>query len=96
MKIRFSRFRTFLLTLTLGFAAVSVWTRLAAYLEEVPVDAPKVESEAPIMIRVCREPGSAKEYRENGYQYFSKEKSVNCTTGGGGGAGGGFTYDERY
>lgn len=95
MKIRFSRFRTFLLTLTLGFAAVSVWTRLAAYLEEVPVDVPKIQSDSPIMIRVCREPGSENEYFEGGQVYFGKEKAVNCNLKGGG-AGGGFTYDERY
>ena len=88
MKIRFSRFRTFLLTLTLGFAAISVWTRLSAYLEEIPVDLPKVESAAPIMIRLCREPGSGTEYFENGQIYFGKEKAMNCNLGGGGGAGG--------
>jgi hypothetical protein len=85
MKIRFSRFRTFLLTLTFGFAVISVWSRVSAYLEEIPVDIPTVESETPITVRVCREPGSIKEYRENGYQYFSKDKAMLCTLSSGGG-----------
>ena len=89
MNIRFSRFRTFLLTLTLGFAAISIHARLSGYLEDVPVDVPKVRTDAPIMVRLCREPGSRKEYHDNGHLYFSKEKAVNCNLGGGGGAGGG-------
>jgi len=87
MKIRFSRFRTFLLTLTFGFAAISVWGRLSAYFEEIPVDLPTVESGTPIMIRLCREPGSINEYYEKGHLYFSKEKAVRCNQGGGGGSG---------
>jgi hypothetical protein len=95
MEIRFSRFRTFLLTLSLGFAAVSIWVRLSEYFEEIPVDLPTVESETPILIRLCPERDARQGYYEKGHIYFSKEKAINCTPGGGG-AGGGFTYDERY
>ena len=85
MKIRFSRFRTFVLTLTFGFAAVCIGNRLSDYFNEVPVDVPMVESETPIMIRLCPEWESGKEYFDEGQIYFSKEKAMNCTSGGGGG-----------
>ena len=90
MKIRFSRFRTFLFTFLLGSAVV-------AHVDDVPVMVPEAESDSPIIIRLCpkvhvREECdgswnlySEKGYQENGYLYFSKEKAMNCTIGGGGG-----------
>lgn len=84
MKIRYSRFRILLLTFTFGLAVVSIYARLSGYLDEVPVDVPKVQSDTPIIIRLCPEYGR-KSYQENGYKYFSKEKAVNCSAGGGGG-----------
>lgn len=74
-----------MLTVTFGFAAVSIWARLCGYLDEIPVDLPTVESETPIMIRLCPEWESGKEYFDDGQIYFSKEKAMNCTPGGGGG-----------
>jgi hypothetical protein len=83
MKIRFSRFRTLLLTFTLGLAIVSIYVRLSENLEEIPVNVPKVESDTPIIIRLCPEIMSNgqrnKVYQENGYIYFNKEKAINCT-----------------
>ena len=84
MKIRYSRFRILLFTFSLGLAIVSIYARLSGYLEEISVDMPKVQSDTPIIIRLCPEQGK-KSYQENGYTYFSKEKTVNCTQGGGGG-----------
>ncbi len=92
MKIRYSRFRTLLLTFTLGLAVVSIYTRLSGYSEEIPVNLPKVESDSPIIIRLCPEIIIGKKgnkfYQEDGKIYFSKEKAVNCSKGGGGGSGG--------
>lgn len=88
MKIRYSRFRTLLLTFALGVAIVSIYARLSEHLEEIPVNLPKVESDTPIIIRLCPELFTNgkrnKVYEENGLRYFSKEKAVNCTPGGGG------------
>ena len=84
MKIRYSKFRTFLLAFAFGLAIVSIYARVAGYLEEAPVDLPEVQSDSPIIIRVCPEFGQ-KSYQENGYRYFSKEKAVNCSVGGGAG-----------
>ena len=87
--MRYSRFRTLLFTFTLSLAVVSIYARLSGYLEEIPVNLPKVESDTPIIIRLCPElPTRGKRnkfYQEHGYIYFSKEKAVNCTPGGGGG-----------
>lgn len=92
MKIRYSRFRTLLLTFALGVAIVSIYARVSEYLEEIPVNLPKVESDTPIIIRICPERLDngkiIKGYQENGKLYFSKEKALNCTPGGGGGSGG--------
>ncbi len=74
-----------MLTVTFGFAAVSIWARLSGYLDEIPVDLPTVESETPIMIRLCPAWESGKEYFDDGRIYFSEEKAMNCTPGGGGG-----------
>ena len=73
--------------LVFGLTAISIYTKLADYLEEGPVKVPEVQSDGPIMIRVCRERGSSKEYYEKGHLYFSKEKAVRCNLGGGGGSG---------
>ena len=81
MKIRYSRSRTFLFTFTLGLAILSIYARLSGYIDEIPVDVPKVDSDTPIIIRLCPDLGPAKGnkfYLENGYVYFSKEKAVNC------------------
>ena len=89
MKIRYSRFRTLLLTFALGVAIVSIYARVSEYLEEIPVNVPKVESETPIIIRICPEVLDngkiIKGYQEDGYLYFSRDKVVNCTLKGGGG-----------
>lgn len=88
MAIKYSRLRTFLFTFTLGLTIVSFYTRLSEYLKEIPVNMPKVESETPIIIRICPEisiNGKGIFYQENGYIYFSKEKAINCVTEGGGG-----------
>ncbi len=88
MKIRYSRFRTLLLTFTLGLAIVSIYARLSEYSEEIPVNVPKVESDTPIIIRLCPELSNGEKrnkfYQEDGYIYFSKEKAINCSQGGGG------------
>lgn len=73
-------------------AIVSVYARLFGYLDEIPVDVPKVDSDTPIIIRLCPEfelGKRSKFYLEHGNIYFSKEKAINCTPGGGGGGGGG-------
>lgn len=85
MKIRFSRLRTFLLTLSFGFAAISVCARLSGYLEEVHVDVPKVQSDTPIMIRLCGEWGSRERYSYAGNTNSRREKPLDCYVGGGGG-----------
>ncbi|MDQ2747242.1 MAG: hypothetical protein M3T96_08290 [Acidobacteriota bacterium] len=63
-------------------------------MKEVPVDVPKVESAAPIIVRLCPEiltkEQRSKVYWEHGYPFFSKEKAVNCEQVGGGGGGGGY------
>ncbi len=84
MKIKFSRFRILLLTFILGLTTVSVYTTLSGQSEEIPVDVPKVESDTPIIIRLCPDETltngkKSKGYWENGYLYFSKEKAINCT-----------------
>lgn len=88
MKIRYSRFRILLLTFTLGIAIVSIYARLSGYLDEVPVNLPEVESNTPIIIRICPEFPSEKRnklYREDGHIYFSKEKAIDCFQSGGAG-----------
>ena len=94
MKIRYSRSRTFLFTFTLGLAILSIYTRSAGYLDEIPVNVPKVDSDTPIIIRLCPDldpVGANKFYLDNGRIYFSKEKAVNCVLdmGSAGGGGGG-------
>jgi hypothetical protein len=89
MKIQYSRFRTLLFTFTLGLAVVSIQTTLSGYLEKIPVNVPKVESDTPIIIRLCPEILTSgqiiKGYQEDGgYIYFSKEKAMNCSQAGGG------------
>ena len=89
MKIKFSRFRILLLTFTLGLAVVNIYMTQSGQSEEIPVDVPKVESNTPIIIRVCPDETptngqKSKGYWENGYLYFSKEKAINCSQGGGG------------
>lgn len=87
--MRYSRFRTLLFTFTLGLAIVSIHLRLSGFLEEIPINAPKVESDTPIIIRVCPEPLTRKEmnkiYQERDSTYFSRVKGINCYPGGGGG-----------
>ncbi len=88
MKIKFSRFRILLLTFTLGLTAVNGYTTLSEQSEEISVDVPKVESDTPIIIRICPDETpingqKSKGYWENGYIYFSKEKAINCSQGGG-------------
>jgi hypothetical protein len=77
-----------LLTFTLGLAIVSIHARLSEYLEEIPVNVPKVKSDTPIIIRLCPELSTGEKrnkfYQEDGYIYFSKEKAINCSQGGGG------------
>ncbi len=85
MKIRYSRLRIVLFTFTLGLAAVSIHLRLSGYLNEIPVNLPQIESDAPIIIRLCPEWKSHKIYQVGGEVYFNKEKGMNCTPGGGGG-----------
>jgi hypothetical protein len=85
MTIRFSRLRTFLLTFAFGLLTISIYTKMKGYFPEIPVNVPQVESEVPIIIRLCPEWRSGQGYVENGNLYFSKEKAVNCTPGGGGG-----------
>jgi hypothetical protein len=86
--MKYSRFRTFLLTFTFGLAVVGLHAKLADYLGQIPVNLPQVESDTPIIIRICPEElpdgKSKKGYWENGYLYFSKEKAINCIQGGGG------------
>lgn len=74
MKIRYSRFRTFLLAFTFAMAVISIYGRLAGYFDEIPVDLPQVESDTPFIIKVCPEFGT-EAYR----------KEVTCHGGGGGG-----------
>jgi hypothetical protein len=88
MRIRYSQLRTLIFTFTLAIAVVSVYTRMVDYWDEVPVNLPEVESQTPIIIRLCPEylPGNrVRGYREHGEIYFSKEKAIKCTPGGGGG-----------
>lgn len=85
MKIRFSRLRIFVLTLTVGFAAISIYARLSGYLDEVRVDLPEVQSETPIMIRLCTEWGSRKRVSDSDDNRQNREKRLDCYVGGGGG-----------
>lgn len=91
MKMHYSRFRTLLFTFTLSLTIVSIYARLSDYLEEIPVNLPKVEADTPIIIRLCPELSTREKrnkfYQENGYIYFSEEKAINCTPEGGGGSG---------
>lgn len=87
--MKYSRFRTVLFTFALGLTISNIYAILSEYLKEIPVNVPKVESETPIIIRLCPEPfvygKRNKHYQENGYIYFSKEKAINCSHGGGSG-----------
>ncbi len=89
MKMRYSRFRTLLFTFTFGLAIVSIYARLSGQLEEIPVNVPKVESDTPIIIRVCPEPLTREEmnklYQGHFNKYFGRVKGINCMPGGGGG-----------
>lgn len=80
--MKYSRFRTLLFTFTLGLATANIYAGLSEYLKVIPVNLPKVESESPIIIRVCHESFAYgkkdKHYYENGYIYFSQEKAMNC------------------
>ncbi len=80
--MKYSRFRTLLFTFALGLAIANIYASLSEYLTEIPVNLPKVESNTPIIIRVCHEPfvfgKKDKNYYENGYIYFSKEKAISC------------------
>lgn len=101
MKIRYSRSRTLLSALLAGVTMVNLSATLSepfyeipvVGLDAVPVKLPEVESETPIVVRICPEfrfrGRDFNGYRENNNIYFSKEKGMNCTPGGGG-AGGGF------
>ncbi len=82
--MKYSLFRTFLLTFIFGIAVVSFYARLTGYLNEIPINLPKVQSDTPIIIRLCPDEKSNKGYWEGGYLYFSKEKAINCSQGGGG------------
>lgn len=85
-----SRFRTLLFTFTLGLAIADIYERPSEYLQEIPVNVPKIQSDTPIIIRLCPELSTPviinKFYHENGHIYFDKEKGIDCTPGGGGGA----------
>jgi hypothetical protein len=81
MSLRYSRLRTLVFTVMLGLAAVRVWD----YFDDVYVNVPKVESDTPIIIRICPEWETGKGYVEAGDLYFSQEKAIECTPGGGGG-----------
>ena len=90
MKIKFSRFRILLLTFALGLTVFNIYTTLSERSEEIPVSMPKVESDTPIIIRICPDKTptngqKSKGYWENGYLYFSKEKAIDCSRGGGSG-----------
>ena len=89
--MKYSRLRTLLFTFALGLATVNFYASVSEYFKEIPVNLPKVETETPIIIRLCPEPfvegKRNKQYVENGNLYFSKEKALDCTPGGGGGAG---------
>jgi len=88
--MKYSRFRTLLFTFAVGLAISNIYARLSEYLQVIPVNVPKVESNTPIIIRLCPEPfvygKRNKHYLENGNLYFSKEKALDCTPGGGGGS----------
>lgn len=86
MKIKYSRFRIFLFTFTLGLSILNIYARLSGYLEEIPVNVPKIESDTPIIIVLCPELPAKRNkiYEINGNMYFSKEKAINCLIGGGG------------
>ena len=50
----------------------------AESFQDIPVSLPEIESESPVIIRVC--PESGKGVVVNGYVYFDREKGINCTT----------------
>lgn len=80
--MKYSRLRTLLFTFALGLATVNFYASVSEYFKEISVNLPKVETETPIIIRVCHEPFAKgkkdKNYHENGYVYFSKQKTINC------------------
>jgi hypothetical protein len=67
----------------LGLAGVESYEKVSGSREEIPVNVPQVQSNSPIIIKLCPETG--KSYVEDGNIYFNKEKEINCTPGGGGG-----------
>lgn len=87
--MKHSRFRTLLFTFTLGLAIAGIYARLSGYLEEIRIDTPRIESDTPIIIRVCPEPLTREEkdrlYKKYNGKYFSKSKDINCNSGGGAG-----------
>lgn len=80
--MKYSRFRTLLFTFILGLATANIYASLFEYSKEIPVNVPKIESDTPIITRLCPEPfvygKKDKHYYENGHIYFSKEKAINC------------------
>ena len=89
--IKFSCLRTLLVTLLFGLVLTHVHSAVFNYSDEVPVNLPEVECEAPIIIRVCPEMTSEdgkhvttkKGFIENGGVYFSNEEAMDCLPGGG-------------
>ena len=52
MKIRYSRFRTLVLTFALGLAVVSVYARMSGYFDDILVDLPVIESKSSIEVTI--------------------------------------------
>jgi hypothetical protein len=51
MRRFYYRLKMFFVTLAIGLLVVNIWTRLADYYSEIPVNLPHVESESLIIVR---------------------------------------------
>jgi hypothetical protein len=68
-----------LFTFALGLATVNIYASLSEYFKEIPVNLPKVETETPIIINVCREPFVEGKKDKNYYEmatYISAKKKL--------------------
>ncbi|HEX8267393.1 MAG TPA: hypothetical protein VF596_18480 [Pyrinomonadaceae bacterium] len=84
MRRFYYRLRVFLVTLAIGLLVVNIWTRLAGYYSEIPVNLPQVESESPFVVL----PREWKDMPRGGGSTGSAPDGSYANKSGGGGSGG--------